>query len=163
MGTTCAPAPSNCPGGGQTTISGTVYAPSGTLPLYNVMVYVPSAPLEPLSAGATCACEVSGEPVAGVVDTVSTDYAAGFHDGILLCLERALAAGVLDLARAVRLVTANVADAVPGLAPGRGRLVPGSVADVVVSAREALSQVDTVIIGGEVVVERGRLVDRSAA
>jgi len=74
MGTTCAPAPSNCPGGGQTTISGTVYAPSGTLPLYNVMVYVPSAPLEPLSSGATCACEVSGSPVASAI----TDTAGRF-------------------------------------------------------------------------------------
>src|SRR5688572_13843714 len=60
-GDTCSPPPSSCPGGGQTTISGTVYAPSGTLPLYNVMVYVPSAPLSPLSSGATCACEVSGD------------------------------------------------------------------------------------------------------
>jgi hypothetical protein len=72
-GTSNAP-PSNCPGGGNTTISGTVYAPSGTLPLYNVMVYVPSAPLEPLSAGATCACEVSGAPVASAI----TDTAGRF-------------------------------------------------------------------------------------
>jgi len=69
----CVPAPT-CPGGGQTSISGTVYAPSGTLPLYNVMVYVPSAPLAPLSSGATCACEVSGEPVAAAL----TDTAGHF-------------------------------------------------------------------------------------
>jgi hypothetical protein len=66
--------PSNCPGGGNTSITGTVYAPSGTLPLYNVMVYVPSAPLEPLSAGVTCACEVSGAPVASAI----TDTAGRF-------------------------------------------------------------------------------------
>lgn len=70
----CTPAPNSCPGGGQTSISGTVYAPSGTLPLYNVMVYVPSEPLAPLSAGATCACEVSGEPVAAAL----TDTAGRF-------------------------------------------------------------------------------------
>jgi len=70
----CAPPPSSCPGGGQTSLSGTVYAPSGILPLYNVMVYVPSAPLEPLSSGATCACEVSGEPVAAAL----TDTAGRF-------------------------------------------------------------------------------------
>jgi hypothetical protein len=69
-----APPPSNCPGGGQTTISGTVYAPSGSLPLYNVMVYVPSEPLSPLSNGATCACEVSGNPVASAI----TDTAGRF-------------------------------------------------------------------------------------
>jgi hypothetical protein len=66
-GAGCTPPPSSCPGGGQTTISGTVYAPSGTLPLYNVMVYVPSAPLTALSSGATCACEVSGDPVASAI------------------------------------------------------------------------------------------------
>jgi hypothetical protein len=66
-GADCSPAPSSCPGGGQTTISGTVYAPSGTLPLYNVMVYVPSAPLAALSSGVTCECEVSGEPVASAI------------------------------------------------------------------------------------------------
>lgn len=31
------------------------------------MVYVPSAPLAPLSEGVTCACEVSGEPVASAI------------------------------------------------------------------------------------------------
>jgi hypothetical protein len=74
LGATCAPPPSSCPGGGQTTLSGTVYAPSGTLPLYNVMVYVPSAPLAALSSGATCACEVSGDPVASAI----TDTAGRF-------------------------------------------------------------------------------------
>ncbi len=66
-GSSCAPAPSTCTNGGQTQISGTVYAPSGALPLYNVMVYVPSAPLTPLTPGATCSCEVSGEPVASAI------------------------------------------------------------------------------------------------
>lgn len=91
-----------------------------------------------------------------VVDTVSTDYAAGFHDGILLGLEHALREGVVELPRAVALATANVARAIPGLAPDRGRLEPGLFADVVITAREALSRVDTVLIGGEVVVEQGR-------
>jgi hypothetical protein len=66
-GASCEPPPSTCENGAQTTLSGTVYAPSGTLPLYNVMVYVPSAPLDPLSSGATCACEVSGSPVAAAI------------------------------------------------------------------------------------------------
>lgn len=60
-------APSQCPSGGTTSISGTVYAPSGELPLYNVMVYVPSAPLAPFSEGVTCACEISGEPIASAI------------------------------------------------------------------------------------------------
>jgi hypothetical protein len=43
-----------CGGGAHTSISGTVYAPNGTLPLYNVIVYVPNAPLAPIDAGITC-------------------------------------------------------------------------------------------------------------
>src|SRR5512134_2391775 len=52
-----------CPGGGTTTLSGTVYAPNGTLPLYNVNVYVPNAPLTELPAGAQC--DRCGSPLSG--------------------------------------------------------------------------------------------------
>jgi hypothetical protein len=43
-----------CGGGAHTSVSGTVYAPNGTLPLYNVIVYVPNAPLAAIDAGITC-------------------------------------------------------------------------------------------------------------
>lgn len=55
-----------CEAGVTTRVSGTVYDPSGTLPLYNVMVYVPNAELEPLTDGASCdRCETSasGDPI----------------------------------------------------------------------------------------------------
>ncbi len=42
-----------CPSG-TTTLTGTVYAPNGTLPLYNVLVYVPNAPIAPAASGLTC-------------------------------------------------------------------------------------------------------------
>jgi hypothetical protein len=51
---------------GKTTLSGTVFAPNGTLPLYNVIVYVPNAPLDPIPSGATCdscGAQVSGSPI----------------------------------------------------------------------------------------------------
>ncbi|CAN5888689.1 hypothetical protein BH11MYX4_BH11MYX4_70160 [soil metagenome] len=54
-----------CSGGGDTTVSGTVFAPSGKLPLYNAIVYVPNTTPEPLTHGATCdKCgAVTGSPV----------------------------------------------------------------------------------------------------
>jgi hypothetical protein len=60
----------SCPGGGTTSLSGTVYAPNGKLPLYNVAVYVPNAPLDPLVQGVTCdrcGTLASGKPVASAL------------------------------------------------------------------------------------------------
>jgi hypothetical protein len=62
-----------CAGGAPTTLTGTVFTPSGELPLYNVTVYVPNQELDPISDGAscsTCDASVSGNPVvAGLTDT----------------------------------------------------------------------------------------------
>lgn len=59
------------PGSGcATTISGTARDPSGTLPLYNVVAYVPSEPLGPIARGAaceTCSGDFSGRPIAAAV------------------------------------------------------------------------------------------------
>ena len=54
-----------CAGGGDTTVTGTVYAPNGTLPLYNAIVYVPNATPDALTKGASCdKCgAVTGAPV----------------------------------------------------------------------------------------------------
>ena len=59
-----------CTAGGNTTISGAVYDPAGVNPLYNVVVYIPNQPLDPISSGATCdtcASPVSGQPVAAAL------------------------------------------------------------------------------------------------
>jgi hypothetical protein len=56
-----------CSGGGSTTVSGKVFDPAGKNPLYNVVVYVPNAPVKALTKGATCdSCQslYSGSPIA---------------------------------------------------------------------------------------------------
>ncbi len=97
---------------------------------------------------------------AGLVDTISTDYAGGHHDPILLAIDQSVRAGAVSLPAAIAMATANVADAIPGLAPRRGRVVPGAIADLVVTDPARLHSVDTVMIGGELVVRAGRRVTR---
>ncbi len=62
-----------CQGNTTTTVSGTVYDPSGTLPLYNVVVYVPNAEVTPLVDELTCDqcdAQLSGSPlVSAITDT----------------------------------------------------------------------------------------------
>jgi hypothetical protein len=56
----------DCGGGQDTTLTGTVYMPNGKNPLYNVIVYVPNAPVKDFTKGVTCdQCGVvaSGNPV----------------------------------------------------------------------------------------------------
>ena len=55
----------SCPAGTSTTLSGVVYTPSkdNADPVYNAVVYVPNAPLQPFTPGV--ACEQCGAPVSG--------------------------------------------------------------------------------------------------
>ncbi|MBX3187025.1 MAG: carboxypeptidase regulatory-like domain-containing protein [Labilithrix sp.] len=55
----------SCAGGATTTLTGKVYAPEGTVPLYNAIVYVPNAPVDAFVNGVTCdKCgKVSGSPI----------------------------------------------------------------------------------------------------
>lgn len=92
---------------------------------------------------------------ADLVDTISTDYAGGFHDPILLVIDRATKQGVVHLPAAIAMATANVADAIPGVAPRRGRVEPGAVADLVLTDPADLPAVRTVIIGGHIAVRDG--------
>ncbi len=53
-------------GSGDTTVTGTVFAPNGRLPLYNAIVYVPNGVVAPIPKGVTCdqcGAVASGEPV----------------------------------------------------------------------------------------------------
>jgi hypothetical protein len=69
----------NCTAQGKpaTTLSGTVFAPNGTLPLFGVNVYVPNAPVPAFTAGASCDRCNSELPGSPLVRT-STDEAGKF-------------------------------------------------------------------------------------
>ena len=96
----------------------------------------------------------------GLVDVVSTDYSGGYHDPILLLIKKAVEHGVISLPQAVRLATSSPAGIIPGLASGKGLIEPGKVADMVVVDRDDITRVRHVIIGGRIVVEDGRRVNR---
>ena len=60
----------NCGTADGTTITGTVYDPGAARGLYNVFVYVPNRPLDPIPTGPVCtACQApaSGKPIATAV------------------------------------------------------------------------------------------------
>ena len=75
MGLECK-VPTTCAAGADTTISGKVYAPNGTLPLYNVVVYIPNATVEPLTQGASC--DRCGANIANPVTAAVTDESGAF-------------------------------------------------------------------------------------
>ncbi len=55
-----------CPDGGTTTLTGTVYDPSGQVPLYNALVYVPNGQTQAFTPGVSCdrcGAVTSGSPL----------------------------------------------------------------------------------------------------
>jgi hypothetical protein len=66
-------------GGTPTSLSGTVYAPNGTLALYGATVYIPRLDPGPLPAGAQCdRCDPSGELPGGAIARAQSDEAGHF-------------------------------------------------------------------------------------
>ena len=68
-----------CPAGGAatTSLSGKVYDPSGTVPLYNAIVYVPNAELAPFTEGITCdkcGTTPSGKPITTALTDSHGDF-----------------------------------------------------------------------------------------
>ena len=94
----------------------------------------------------------------GLVDVITTDFSGGYHDPMPLVLQKAIEAGVVTLPRAVQLATSAPASIIPRVAPHRGLVEPGKIADVCIVDRDDLSKVRSVVIGGRVVVEEGAVV-----
>ncbi len=65
----------SCPGGGTTTVEGYVYAPNGTLPLYDVQVFVPNAALDTFPKGVQC--QNCGTPISGAPITTALSDSTG--------------------------------------------------------------------------------------
>jgi hypothetical protein len=66
-----------CAGAAKTTLSGRVYDPAGKVPLYNVVLYVPNAALDPIPTGPSCdRCDspVSGKPIASALTDTKGDF-----------------------------------------------------------------------------------------
>jgi hypothetical protein len=93
-----------------------------------------------------------------LADVITTDFCGGYHDPILLFLQKAIENGVISLPRAIQLATSAPARIIPGVAPNKGLIAPGKVADLCVVDKNDISKVKYVIIGGRVVVEEGRMV-----
>src|SRR5262249_46541495 len=65
-----------CTGGGSTNLTGQVFHPSGQVPLYNAVVYVPNGQVQPIPQGLICdrcGSPTSGDPlVSGLTDATGT-------------------------------------------------------------------------------------------
>lgn len=67
----------SCPGGGTTTISGTVYAPNGSDPIPGALVYIPNAAVARFTPGVSCSNtgqQPSGSPLLGTTTAVDGTF-----------------------------------------------------------------------------------------
>jgi len=65
------------PDAGTTSLSGTVYDPAGKVPLYNVIVYIPTTAVQPVTTGASCdPCggDVTGNPLVSALTDADGDF-----------------------------------------------------------------------------------------
>jgi adenine deaminase len=83
----------------------------------------------------------------------------GFHDPVLLVLEKAVETEIIELPKAISLATGNVAKFFPESCYQRGFLERGKTADVVITSDNHISHVDTVIIEGKIVVRNGKIIN----
>ncbi len=94
----------------------------------------------------------------GLIDLISTDYSGGYHDPILLVMQKAVEKGYTTLPEAIAMATGNAAKAIPKLARNRGIIKEGYIGDICIIDKNDISKVKHVVIFGRVVVNNGRLV-----
>ena len=98
-----------------------------------------------------CTPEVADALVsAGVVDTLTTDYAGGNWESMLALVQRWVSRGSLTVEQGIAMCTSKPAD-VFGFVD-RGRIAPGKLADLVFVNPEDLEDVRSVIVGGNIVI-----------
>ncbi len=118
-----------CSAGATTTISGKVYDPANKNPLYNVAVYVPQAPLQPLPQGVPTgadACSCAALFKSGAVVSVATGVDGSFK------LENAPVGSAVPLVLQVgkwrKLVTIPVKSCQDNPQADKSLALPGTVA-----------------------------------
>jgi len=119
----------SCSGGGTTTISGVVYDPAGKNPLYNVAVYVPESPLQPLPKGVPTgadACSCGALFKSGAFVSTATGVDGSFKlDNAPVGSQVPL---VLQVGKWRRQVTINVTACTDNAQPNGSLALPGTVA-----------------------------------
>lgn len=88
---------------------------------------------------------------ADLIDIIATDYAAGHWDGMWEMVAGLVQVGLAPIEKAVAMATGNVGRAIPRIGADRGLLKPGMAADIVVTSPHTLSDIELVLIDGEVV------------
>jgi hypothetical protein len=118
-----------CSGGTTTTISGKVYDPAKKNPLYNVAVYVPQAPLQPLPQGVLTgadACSCAALFKSGAVVSAATGVDGSFK------LQNAPVGSAVPLVLQVgkwrKLVTINVKSCQDNPQADKSLALPGTIA-----------------------------------
>lgn len=94
---------------------------------------------------------------AGLVDTISTDFAGGDWDTIPSALHRMTRVNRKSLTEAVALATGNVGRVFPEIFGDRGLLAVGKRADLVMTEAHNISRVRHVFIAGQARVWNGAL------
>jgi imidazolonepropionase-like amidohydrolase len=119
--------------------------------LRDLGVVIDVSSLDIVHQQAMCSPEVADALVsAGVVDTLSTDYAGGSWESMLGLVQRWVRMGTITVEQGIAMCTSTPAE-VFGFRD-RGRIAPGLLADLVVVRQDDLEAVECVIVGGDVVI-----------